>query len=200
MHRRSMILVVVLLLALPLSASQFVRVSFDQVARESSLIARGTVQETWSAWDDAHEVIYTYATVRVNRYFGESTGPDTLVVREVGGTVDGYTQQAIGFPEIRRGEDVVLFLSRWEDGAAEFRVHAYNQGKFLVKNRGGVEVLVEDPMKQGDGRLERPRFDMRMQSAEVEEGETLTLAEFAEMVDAARAGERIERNTDRPRK
>lgn len=199
MHRRSLILVGVLLLALPLSASQFIRAPFDQVARESSLIVRGSVVDTWSAWDDSHEIIYTYATVRVSRYFGETTGPDTLVVREVGGTVDGFTQQAIGFPEIRRDEDVVLFLARAEDGAAEFRIHAYNQGKYLVKNRGGVEVLIEDPVKQGDARLERPgRFDMRAQS-EIE-GETLTLAEFAGMVDAARAGERIERPTDRLRK
>lgn len=193
--RRSLILVVVLLLALPLAASQFIRVPFDQVARESSLIVRGSVEQTWSAWDDAHEVIYTYATVRVNRYFGEATGPDTLLVREVGGTVDGYTQQAIGFPEVRRGEDVVLLLSRWEDGAADFRIHGYNQGKYLVKNRGGMEVLVEDPMKQGEARLEKPgRFDMHAMSAE---GESLTLAEFAAMVDAARAGERVERTHER---
>jgi len=85
MHRRSMLVVGILLvaLALPLSASQFVKLPFDQVARESAYIVRGNVEQTWSAWDDAHEVIYTYATVRVSRYFGDSTGPDTIVVRPV---------------------------------------------------------------------------------------------------------------------
>src|SRR6187549_2564200 len=141
MHRRSLILVGVLIaLALPMSASQFVRQPFDQVAREAGLVVRGSVEQTWTAWDDAHEVIYTYATIRVNRYFGESTGPDTLVVREVGGTVGNYTQEAIGFPMVRRGEDVVLFLSQWEDGA-DFRIHAFNQGKYLVRDRGGMEIL-----------------------------------------------------------
>jgi hypothetical protein len=125
----------------------------------------------------------------VNRYFGETTGPDTLVVREVGGTVDGYTQEAIGFPAIRRGENVVLFLSRWDNGA-EYRIHAYNQGKFLVKSRGGVEVLVEDPLKQGEGRLESPdRFHVK---ANAEESGLFTIDELAEMVDAARAGEHVE--------
>jgi hypothetical protein len=183
MHRRSLILVSLLLaLAVPLSASQFIEMSFDQVAREAQYVVRGQVVDTWSAWDDAHEVIYTYATVRVSRYFGEMTGPDTLMVREVGGTVDGYTQEAIGFPAIRRSENVVLFLSQWED-STDLRIHAYNQGKYLVRERAGIEVLVADPVKQGEARTERnERFNFAT------EGTALGIEEFAAMVDDARAG------------
>ena len=188
MHRRSLILVgLLVVLALPLSASQFIKLPFDQIARESSYVVRGNVEQVWSAWDDAHEVIYTYASVRVSRYFGEIAGPDTLIVREAGGTVDNYTQEAIGFPMLRRGEEVVLMLSRWEDGA-DFRIHAFNQGKYLVKDRDGVEVLVEDPVKQGDARLDR--FHAKETAME---GGALRIDEFAAMVDAARAGERVER-------
>ena len=192
MHRRTLLsLAILIILALPLSASQFVKLPFDQVARESAYIVRGDVVQVWSAWDDAHEVIFTYATIRVNRYFGEATGPDTLVVREAGGTVGDYTQEAIGFPMLRRGEQVVLLLSQWE-GSNDFRMHAFNQGKYLVREREGIEVLMEDPVKQGETRLEKPgRFDMRLNS--VDEGESLTIDEFAAMVDAARAGERHER-------
>ena len=172
-----------LALAAPVMASQFVQLPFDQVARESKFVVRGTVESSFSRWDDAHEVIYTYATVRVSRYFGAIAGPDTLVIREVGGTVDGYVQEAIGFPMLRNGEEAVFFLAEAEDGA--FRIHAYNQGKYLVRNRGGVEVLIEDPVKQGDGRLERPdRFGAEVQSLDG----GLTLDEFASMVDAAITG------------
>jgi hypothetical protein len=183
MHRRSLILVSLLLaLAVPLSASQFIEMSFDQLAREAKFAVRGHVLDTWSAWDSSHEVIFTYATVRVTRYFGELAGPDMLVVREVGGTVDGYTQEAIGFPAIRRGEQVVLFLSEWEDGS-EYRMHGYNQGKYLVQFRAGREVLVADPVKQGEGRPERTE---RLTISH--EGAALGIEEFAAMVDAARAG------------
>lgn len=189
MTRRSLTLLTLLLAlsALPLSASQFIDVPFDQVARESALIVRGTVGETWSAWDDAHEIIFTYATVRVDRYFGEATGPDTLLVREVGGTVDGYTQEAIGFPMIRSGEDVVLMLSKWDD-SADFRIHAYNQGKFLVRQRmDGIETLVSDPVRQGEGRLHsRERVGANAVAAE-EAG--ISIDEFAKMVEDARAGQ-----------
>ena len=186
MRQRSLIVVGLLfMLAVPLSASQFVELPFEQVAAESQYIVRGTIGQTWSAWDNAHEVIYTYATVNVSRYFGETAGPDTLLIREAGGTVDGYTMEAIGFPAIRSGEDVVLMLSQWEDGA-DFRIHAFNQGKFLVRNRGGKEVLTADPVKQGEGRgNERGR--VHIQSVD-DETPGLLIEEFSQMVDNARAG------------
>jgi hypothetical protein len=186
MHRRSLSLMTLLLLlvALPLSASQFIAVPFDQVAREAKFIVRAEVTDTFSAWDSSREVIYTYATLRVHRYFGETTGPDTLVVREVGGTVDGYTQEAIGFPAIRAGEKVVLMLTSWDNGS-ELRIHAYNQGKYLVRHRNGVEVLVEDPVKQGEARL-GPTGPRSIEALGTEGG--LTIDEFAAMVEDARAG------------
>lgn len=190
MTRRALSLIVLLLAAaVPLSASQFIERPFDEVAREARFIVRGNIVDTWSAWDDAREVIYTYATVRVTRYFGETTGPDTLLVREVGGTVEGYTQEAIGFPAIRRGEQVLLFLTQWED-STDLRIHAYNQGKFLVRNRGGVEIVVEDPVKQGDARLSRDGRFFVTPDADVP---GLALDEMAAMIEDARAGGRIER-------
>ena len=191
MHRRSLALALVLLaLSLPLSASQFIQQPFDQVAREAAYAVRGQVVDTWSAWDDAHEVIFTYATLRVTRYFGETTGPDTLVVREVGGTVDGYTQEAIGFPVLRRGEQVVFFLAPTEDGSS-YRIHAYNQGKYLVKSRMGAEVLVEDPVKQGESRLESPEGPRHRMTTDAATEDVLTIDEFAGMVEAARAGHAV---------
>ncbi|HUR80385.1 MAG TPA: hypothetical protein VM733_06445 [Thermoanaerobaculia bacterium] len=190
MHRRSLVVIgLILALALPLSASQFIQLPFDQIATESKYIVRGTIDQTWSAWDDSHEVIFTYATMRVNRYFGETTGPDTLVIREVGGTVDGYTQEAIGFPMIRKGEDVVLMLAQWED-SADLRIHAFNQGKYLVKGAAGREVLIEDPVKQGES---RPGTSGDHGPQENMMAPGLRMNEFAQMVEAARAGHQIEK-------
>ncbi|HEX7830724.1 MAG TPA: hypothetical protein VF787_13790 [Thermoanaerobaculia bacterium] len=193
MHRRTLSLMALLfLVSLPLSASQFIEMPFDQVAREAQYVVRAQVVDTYAAWDDSHEVIYTYATLRVSRYFGESAGPDTLVVREVGGTVDGYTQEAIGFPAIRAGEDVVLFLAPWTDGGAEMRIHAFNQGKFLVKERLGRELVVADEVRQGDARLGREGrlSDVRADGTDDLSG-ALTIDELAAMITDARAGKRL---------
>ena len=181
MHRRLWITIsLVILAALPLSASQFRQLPFDQVARESTLIVRGTVTDVYSAWDDAHQTIFSYATVRVSKYIGEITGPDLLIVREAGGTVGDYTMEAIGFPELREGEQVVLMLAKWDD-SNDWRIHAYNQGKYLVRNLDGVETLVADPVKQGSARDEHAP---RMQSEAI----GMTMSEFEEMVVAAREG------------
>ena len=178
MNRRlPFVVIATLLFVVPLSASQFVRMPFDQVAREATYVVRGTLGPVTSAWDDAHEVIYSTAVLTVNRYFAGS-GPETLFVREVGGTVGGYTQEAIGFPMLREGEQVVLFLSQWED-SSDFRIHAYNQGKFLVRSMRGVDMLTPDPVQQGDDRL-----SPRVKSEEAEDG--LSIDEFAGMVMAAR--------------
>jgi hypothetical protein len=193
MNRRSLSLVALLLIvsALPLSAAQFVHQDFDAIVRDADYVVRGSVINTWSAWNDSHDVIYTYATVRVQRYFGEIAGPDTLVVREVGGTVDGYTQEAIGFPAIRRGEQVVLLLSKWE-GSEDLRIHAYNQGKYLVRMRHDrTEVLVSDPVKQGEERLTASDRHAIGTDA-VTEDNGLSIEEFAGMVEAARAGEPVQ--------
>jgi len=106
------------------------------------------------------------------------------VVRNVGGTVDGYTQQAVGFPELRRGENLVLMLA--EDGT-DLTINAYNQGKLLVRHRAGIEVLVEDPVKQGDVRLGHRRFDA-VANAVDDNAPAMTIDEFSRMVDDARIG------------
>jgi hypothetical protein len=172
---------VLLATALPLSASQWIQLPFDQIVRESTYVVRGTVTNVYSAWNDDHDIIFSYATIRVQRYIGDNAGPATLIVREVGGTVGEYTQQAIGFPELREGEEVVLMLAKWDD-SDDWRIHAYNQGKYLVRTFNGVEQLVEDPVKQGDDRL-AGSHGPRMQTTS-----DMTMREFEQMVGAAREG------------
>lgn len=189
MVRRSLTLVALLLVvAIPMSASQFADVPFDQLARGSKYIVRATVVDTFSTWDASREVIFTYATLRVNRYFGETTGPDTLVVRNVGGTVDGLTQMAVGFPELRRGENLVVMLN--EEGN-DLVLNGFNQGKFLVRNRGGVEVLTADPVKQGDVSVadRHARLDIVINAMD-DNAPGLTIDEFTTMVTDARMGVR----------
>jgi hypothetical protein len=186
MTRRSLVLSFLLIAAaaLPLTASQFIDVPFDQVARGATLIVRGTVTgEVTSAWNDSHDLIFSYATVHVNRYVA-GAGPQELIVREVGGTVAGYTQEAIGFPMLREGEEVVLFLTQWDD-SADWRIDSYNQGKYLVSKTPHGEFLMHDPVTQGAERLES-HGPMRIEPLGAPE---LSIIELEEMVAAAR-GER----------
>lgn len=189
MNRRSLALSFLLTaaIALPLSASQFIELPFEKVARDATLVVRGTVVgPVTSAWNDSHDVIFSYATIRVSHYLA-GEGPQTLVVREVGGTVDGYTQEAIGFPELREGENVVLFLTQWDD-SADWRMEAYNQGKYLIEKTPLGERLVHDAVTQGHARAANGGHG-RMQ-VDAASGFELTFEELEQMVTAARGGNR----------
>ncbi|HEX7155290.1 MAG TPA: hypothetical protein VF618_27735 [Thermoanaerobaculia bacterium] len=204
MHRRTLALSFLILaaLALPVTASQFTQVAFEDVASQSAYIVRGTIGPVTSAWDDSGETIFSYATVRVSKYFGETAGPDVLQIREVGGTVDGYTQQAVGFPTLREGQQVVLFLSKWDD-SNDFRIHAYNQGKFEVRTIRGIEMATPDPVQQGTEGADKPArnnpFAVGVDVAgdEVAPAGSFRLDELELMISAAREGHRIFKPTVR---
>ncbi|HEV7922618.1 MAG TPA: hypothetical protein VGR02_17680 [Thermoanaerobaculia bacterium] len=183
MVRRSLVLSLLLLaaMAVPMSASQFIELPFDQVARDATLVVRATVGPVTSAWDDAHEVIFSTARVEVKHYLA-GDGPNVLMLREVGGTVDGYTQEAVGFPTLREGQEVVLFLSKWEDGA-DWRIHAYNQGKYIVREMHNRELVMHDPVMQGD---DRSPASPRVRSNAIQEAAALDIDELEQMVRAAR--------------
>ena len=153
MNRRLVVLssMLVLALALPLSASQFVPMEFDKLARSSKMVVRATVGPVTSAWNDSRDVIFSYANLEVHRYLA-GNGPNVLRLREVGGTVGNYTQEAVGFPTLREGQEVVLFLTRWED-SDDWRIEGFNQGKYIVQGlRDGAELVSPDPVTQGHAR------------------------------------------------
>ena len=181
MRKTVVFLFAVMALALPLSASQFIEMPFQKVVRDSTYIVRGTVGPVTSEWDSSREVIFSSATIKVDQYLGES-GPQTLLVREVGGTVEGYRQDAIGFPELREGEEVILFLRPWEEGEG-YRIWAFRQGKYVVnRDENGRRNVRLDDMFQGEG---RPANGSNMRA---DEGSNIE--EFESMVNAILRGAR----------
>ena len=174
MRRTLLVLVALGLLALPLSASQFIKLPFDKVVQESTFVVRGVVGPVDAAWNDEGEIIFSSANLEISEYL-VGTGPRLLRIREVGGTVNGYTQQAIGFPELREGEEVVLMLTRWDD-SGDYRIHAYAQGKYVVE---GKRVRLD----AGQGEM---RPDHSTQKTAAEDG--MSLDELRSMVVAAERG------------
>ena len=146
------IVVTTIFVAAPAIASQFVEWPIDKVIRESEAVVHGNVGRVWSSWDEEQKIIFTYAEVHVTSYLA-GDGDLTLVVKEAGGTVDDYTMEAIGFPVLRGGEEVVLFLTRWTD-SGHHRIQAFRQGKYVVSlDADGNRVVALDAYGQGDDRL-----------------------------------------------
>lgn len=125
-----------LLFSLPASSSTFAPVSDAELVREASDVVRGSVVEVSAAWDAEGAAIWTTATLRVQASIKGRLRPGTLIrVKEVGGTLDGYTIKADGFPTFHKGDEVVVLLRKWEDASKDYRVWGYGRGMFNVIRR-----------------------------------------------------------------
>ncbi len=149
MKRWSVVCLVALLAALPATASTFLAMSRAELVRDAAAIVQGKVLEVHSFWDAEGRVIVSEAVIEVEEAVLGDPGSQVRV-KTWGGTVDGYTVEAHGFPRFGANERVLLFLEREQDGVA--KVAGYQQGHFrLVMDRSGFEWAV--PTVDDGGRL-----------------------------------------------
>lgn len=126
--------------ALPVGASTFLRMTPQDLVRDSAAVVQGQVLKVSSFWDPTGRIIMTEALVRVEeKILGEA--PSVVVVRTFSGTVGGFTVEAHGFPKFQPNERLLLYLEPERDGAS--RVAGYQQGQFrIVRDQAGVEYAV----------------------------------------------------------
>jgi hypothetical protein len=134
------VLVLLAATALPVGASTFLRMTPQQLVRGSAAVVQGEVLKVSSFWDATGRIIVTEALVQVEeKVFGEA--PSVVVVRTFGGTVNGFTVEAHGFPKFQARERLLLYLEPEKGGAS--RVAGYQQGQFrIVRDKAGVEYAV----------------------------------------------------------
>src|SRR5688572_28195034 len=100
-----------LLLAAPASGSTFLHMSRAELAKKASAVVVGNVLSVESFWTRSGQIIVTEAMVEVeDAILGET--PSVVIVRTFGGTVNGYTVEAHGFPTFNKGERLLLFLEK----------------------------------------------------------------------------------------
>lgn len=141
MIRSLSLLALVLALAAPATASTFLDMSQREMLQQSGAVIQGEVLEVRSFWNDERTVILTEAMVEVREEIAGKADSTVVRVRTVGGVVGGYKIEAAGFPTFARGDRVVLFLDRGEQGVYE--VVGYRLGQYRVtQNRDGVALAV----------------------------------------------------------
>ena len=143
-HRRRIIpaLAVAALLAAGASgtgASTFLKQSVGDLIRSSKGIVHAQVTDIRAAWNADHTFIFSEVTLEVKRsLLGTKRAYET--VRVPGGVVDGYRVVMEGAPDFQVGDNVVVFLGTWDDGA--LMVEGYYQGLSKVdRDAVGNEML-----------------------------------------------------------
>lgn len=130
--RRAPVIGAVILLLIPgvIVATQVEYRSVEQLGRQSSSVVLGTVAGVESYWNADHTKVYTRTTVVVDESY---KGPGTSQVQllQLGGVVDNVRVSVCGAPAWTAGEEVLLFLEPYVDGA--YQVSGFSQGKFVVE-------------------------------------------------------------------
>jgi type IV secretory pathway protease TraF len=130
-----------LCIAMPASASTFFAMDQAQLVAASDSIVEGKVVNVESFWDREGRVIISMATVRVDDALLGKVDR-TIRVQTFGGTVGDYTVEAAGFPTFSKGDHVLVFLNQREAPDKSTRVTGYQQGLYLIAERGGEKVAI----------------------------------------------------------
>ena len=140
---------VVLLLAVPalLWATTVIPMDVEKLASLSTHIVEARAIEMTSQWNADHTLISTYTRFQVTRTLKGQT-PATIMVRQLGGTVDGVSQRVAGVHQWRLGEEALLFLqpSSIPDGALV--VTGLMQGNFLMRHTPQGVTYVSNGMPE----------------------------------------------------
>jgi hypothetical protein len=126
-----------------LSATTIVPVSVERLTQESSHVVEGQATQSWSQWNPQHSLIFTYTRFQVARTL-KGQAPATIVVKQPGGSAEGYTQKIAGVRHWRTGDQAVLFLRPSQEMDGTLEVTGLMQGNFLVHKSDTGETMVSN--------------------------------------------------------
>ena len=104
----------------------------DEMITQARAIVMGKVLSVASAFDDQHEHIYTYTTLKVSDVLKGEITSRRIVIKEAGGLVGTTGSLVFGTPQFVPGERVIVYLDTWADGS--LRVHQMFLGKFTISD------------------------------------------------------------------
>ena len=126
-----------------LSATTIVPVSVERLTRESSHVVEAQASQSWSQWNAQHSLIFTYTRFQVARAL-KGQAPAAIVVKQPGGSAEGYTQKVAGVRHWRSGDQAVLFLRPSQESDGTLEVTGLMQGNFIVRKNATGETMVSN--------------------------------------------------------
>ena len=125
------------------SATTVIPMSVEQLTTAATHVVEARAVRSWSAWNPQHSIIYTYTKFQVTQRL-KGQAPDTIMVKQIGGSAGGYTQSIAGVRQFQDGEETLLFLrpSAANDGTqvivgliqGNFRVWTARDGHRMASN------------------------------------------------------------------
>jgi len=141
-------------------ASTIVRLSVEEMAEASQVVARGTCASVESHWTDDHEQILTYVTLTdVEVLKGDAAGD--IVFVQLGGRVGDDIMHVVGAPSFTVGEEMVVFLTRMTSAKAlivdtDLWLIGLSQGKWSVVRDPKTDRATAKLNLSGTHEIKRP--------------------------------------------
>ena len=153
-------LVITCTLSQPARATVVESLDLRELVNRSERIVRGHVAAQKAYWADGR--IWTDVTIRVDATF-KGAPAQTLLVRHLGGSVNGIGSRTIGEVQFAQNEEVFLFLRHAADAyqtvglsQGKLRIVRDASGARAVGNLQGAKLLGPDqPLMHDLGELER---------------------------------------------
>ncbi|MGH9528447.1 MAG: hypothetical protein ACRD2S_00845 [Terriglobales bacterium] len=124
-------------------ATTVIPLSVESLTTISSRVIEGRAISAWVQWNPTHTVIFTYTKFQVLRSL-KGEAPAVIVVRQLGGTLDGTTEKVAGVRQWKIGEQALLFLRPGEIRDGSLVVTGLMQGNFLIYKGPTGESLVSN--------------------------------------------------------
>ncbi len=115
---------------------------------ESRAILTGRVIGLSTSVDASTELVYTYIRLEVNTVLKGNITAREIVLKELGGETRDRGTQIVGMPRFEPGQDVLVYLNTWPDGA--LRVHQGFLGKFNINRDSSTGRVFVERQVEGD--------------------------------------------------
>jgi Ni/Co efflux regulator RcnB len=137
------LVVAIACLAATLTATSIVPMSVEKLTASSSDVVEARAIDAHSAWDADRTMIYTYTRFTVRRTL-KGTSPNVIIVKQMGGHADGYTQKVSGVRHWQPGDEAVLFLQPSNANDGTLIVTGLVQGNFHMLRQPSGAVMVSN--------------------------------------------------------
>ena len=125
-------------------ATTLEQLTLDDMAQKSTAIVRARVTGSHTGTQGSN--IYTYFRLQVVETWkapGQTTGQQMTEVAVPGGTFNGIHQSVSGAPELKPGQEYVLFL--WTSRSGLTQVVGLSQGLFRLSEEGSGKAVAQRP-------------------------------------------------------
>ncbi len=167
-----------LIIALPARAMSVLPLYLDEIVNDAAIAFQGKSLENHSELDPQTNSIVTYSTFEVQEVLKGEVGA-THTIKQIGGELQGKTNQITGVPTFTVGESYILFLygvsasgfsSPVGLGQGKFNIIPVSTGFHVSNGRDFKEMTLGTPnslvpasvlnkMQQAPGRVQRLDLD-----------------------------------------